>query len=71
MLIVNSTEKTVERVVGSCFCKALAGWGIWLVALLDALCHVFSGDAKTEAVWERTSSSPPYTLRDIRANIQG
>lgn len=71
MLIVNRVEKTVERGVRSWFCGALAGWGIWLVALLDALCHVLSGDAKAQAVLGRTSSPPPYTLWAIRANIKG
>lgn len=53
-LIVNSLEQTVERVEGSWF------GGLWqaggfgsgrLVALLDAPCHVFSGEAKAEAGW--------------------
>lgn len=42
-----------------------------LVALHDAPCHVFSGEAKAEAGWGSTSSPPPYTLQAIRANTRG
>lgn len=62
-----------KGVARSWFGGALAAWGIWLrkagAALLDALCHVFSGEA--ESVRRRTSSPPPCTLQAIRADTQG
>lgn len=62
-----------KGVARSWFGGALAAWGISLrkagAALLDALCHVFSGEA--ESVWRRTSSPPPCTLQAIRADTQG
>lgn len=74
LLIVNSLVETVKKgVARSWFGGALAAWGIWLrkagAALLDALCHVFSGEA--ESVWRRTSSPPPCTFQAIRADTQG
>lgn len=43
----------------------MAVMGVWLTpALLDARCHVLSGEAKTEAGWGRTRSPPPRHTAD-------